>query len=191
MEIRQANMEDFDGIRALLKANHIDYINEKDKADGFVTTNMTDRQLEELIVQENGVTIAADQGKVLAFAFAASWDFWKEWPFFVYMIEKLPEFTFDGQPLTTKNCYQYGPVCLDKSIRGTGVFEQVFYASLAHMEPQHPIMATFINQINHRSYAAHTKKAMMAQAGTFQFNGNDYCLMACLTSSAKRSETVS
>lgn len=190
MEISRATMNDFDGIRALLRANHIDYISEKDKADGFVTTNMTDHQLEALIVQEHGVTIAEDQGKILAFAFAASWDFWKEWSFFAYMIERLPEFTFDGQVLTTKNCYQYGPVCLDKSIRGTGVFEQVFYASLAHMKPQYPIMATFINQINQRSYAAHTKKVMMAQAGTFQFNGNDYYLMACLTSTTKGNEII-
>ena len=191
MEIRQATMRDFDGIRALLKANHIDYINEEEKADGFVTTNMTDRQLEELIVKENGVTIATDQGKVLAFAFAASWDFWKEWPFFAHMIEKLPEFTFNGLVLCSKNCYQYGPVCLDKSIRGTGVFEQVFYASLAHMKPQYTIMTTFINQINHRSFAAHTKKAMMEQAGTFQFNGNDYYLMACLTILPKGKDATS
>ena len=42
-------------------------------------------------------------------------------------------------------------------------------------------MATFINQINPRSYAAHTRKVHMTEAGKFDFNNNHYYLMACPT----------
>lgn len=181
MIITQANMDDFDGIIELLRANHINYINKEDKSDGFVTTNFTDIQLETLIVNERGVTIAKENGKVLSFAMAASWEFWETWPFFAYMIDKLPEFSFMGQTLTKNNSYQYGPVCIDKSVRGTGLFEQVFYSSLATMKERYPIMATFINQINRRSYSAHTKKVPLMTLGNFQFNQNDYYLMACST----------
>ncbi len=180
MIVQQATLEDVQGILALLKANHVNYV--EDKSDGFVTTNMTEQQLAALITKENGVTIAKENGKVLAFAMAASWEFWSEWPFFTYMIEQLPKFTFDGQTLTVNNSYQYGPICIDKSVRGTGLFEQVFYASLSNMKERYPIMATFINQINQRSIAAHTRKGRMTEAGTFQFNQNDYYLMACSTS---------
>lgn len=182
MIITQATLADAEGVRALLKANHVNYIAEEDKKDGFVTTNLTDEQLEALIVKENGVTIAKDdQGKVVAFALAASWEFWAEWPLFAYMIEKLPEFTCEGETLTTENSYQYGPVCIDKSVRGTGVFEKVFFASLSNYAGRYPYMATFINQINDRSFAAHTRKAEMTKAGTFQFNGNNYYMMVCKT----------
>ena len=181
MMIAQATMYDFEGIRSLLKANHIDSISEKDKPDGFVTTNFTDAQLETLIVHEHGVTIAKENGKVLSFAMAASWEFWSEWPFFAHMIEKLPEFSFEGQVLTRENSYQYGPICIDKSVRGTGLFEKVFYASLASMKERYPIMATFVNQINHRSYAAHTKKVPLMTLGNFQYNQNNYYMMACST----------
>ncbi len=181
MIITQATMDDFAGIRELLKANHVDYIKEEDKVDGFVTTNMTDDQLTRLITVENGVTIAKEGDKVLAFAFAAPWEFWKEWPFFAYMIEHLEEYKFEGETLTTKNTYQYGPVCIDRSVRGSGTFEKVFFASLATMEDRFPIMATFINQVNGRSYAAHTRKGKMTEAGTFDFNNNHYYLMACRT----------
>ena len=122
MIITQATLADAAGVRALLKANHVNYIPEEDKKDGFVTTNLTDEQLEALIVKENGVTIAKDDnGKVVAFALAASWEFWSEWPLFAYMIEELSKFTCEGVTLTTENSYQYGPVCIDKSVRGTGV----------------------------------------------------------------------
>ncbi len=185
MIISLATMDDFNGILSLLKTYHVSYIREEDKADGFVTTNLTDEQLERLIVKERGVTVASENGRIFAFAFAASWNFWAEWPFFAYMIEKLPAYTFAGQIITTRNSYQYGPICLDKTVRGTGLFEQVFFASLASMKGRYPIMATFINQINGRSYAAHAKKAGMTQVGTFQYNDNDYYLMACSTSAER------
>ena len=86
MIISQANIEDVDGILSLLKANHISYIRAENKPDGFVTTNYTDAQLKALIVQERGVTIAKDNDQVLAFAMAASWEFWSDWAFFAYMI---------------------------------------------------------------------------------------------------------
>lgn len=186
MVIQQAKLEDMQGVLHLLKANHVSNLKETEKADGFVTTNMTTEQLERLITKENGVTIAREGKEVLAFAMAASWGYWSEWPFFAYMIEKLSEFSFEGQILTTENSYQYGPVCIDRSIRGSGVFEKVFYASLSSMKGHYPIMATFINQVNHRSYAAHTKKVAMEQVGTFQFNDNDYYLMSCFTDFSNR-----
>ena len=182
MQIVPASRADLDGIRALLKAKHVDNVRPQDRADGFVTTDITDEQLERLIVQEHGVTIAREEGRVLAFAFAADWAFWKEWPLFVYMMEKLPEFSFHGQVLTVENTYQYGPVCLDRTIRGSGVFERVFFASLATMRGRYPIMTTFINQVNGRSWAAHTRKAHMTRCGSFTFRRNVYDLMACSTS---------
>lgn len=183
MIITQATMNDFDNIVSLHRAYHTDFILPEDRTDGFVTTNFTPEQLETLITREQGVVVAKDEtGKVLAYATAASWEFWAQWPLFAYMIEHLPEYTLDGQKLTVQNSYQYGPVCVDKSVRGTGLFEQVFYASLASMKDRYPIMATFINQINGRSYAAHTKKVHLTTTGTFQFNQNNYYLMACSTS---------
>ncbi len=40
---------------------------------------------------------------------------------------------------------------------------------------------SFINQINGRSYAAHTKKAHMTEIGTFDVNDNHYWMMAIKT----------
>lgn len=181
MEILQAGMEDFEGVLRLLRANHADTLSEAEKADDFVTTNFTPEQMERLITKENGVTIAREGGSVLAFAMAAPWEYWAEWPLFTHMIEKLPEFSFAGQRLSVENSYQYGPMCVERSLRGTGLFERVFDASLASMKDRFPIMATFVNQVNARSYAAHSRKARMETSGTFDFNGNHYYLMACST----------
>lgn len=181
MEIMQATMNDLEGVMALHRKYHIDTIDPIDKPSGFVTTNFTPKQLEALVNEENGITIAKQDGIILSYAMAASWQFWSEWPFFAHMICELPHNSLEGQILSAENSYQYGPICVDTSLRGSGVFEQVFSASLAHMAKRYPIMVTFINQINHRSYAAHTRKVPMTTVGTFQYNNNDYYMMACPT----------
>lgn len=186
MEIRLATMADYEGIMALHRRYHINYISAEDKPSGFVTTNFTKEQMETLITEHNGVMVAVKDDEIVAYATAAPWSFWAEWPLFAYMIEHLEEYQLDGETITVENSYQYGPICVDTSVRGTGVFEEIFHASLASMKDRYPIMATFINQINPRSYAAHTRKVNMTLAGTFPFNNNQYYLMACPTTLSKR-----
>lgn len=175
MEVRFAKVSDIERILKLLKENHAD--NVVDKTNGFVTTNITREQLKDLIEKENGVVIAEEGEKLLSFAFAAPWKYWSQWPLFEYMIEILPDYKFKGESLSVENSYQYGPVCVDESARGNGVFEEVFFKSLESMN-RFPIMATFINTVNPRSYRAHTKKAGMEEIGKFKFNGNTYYFMA-------------
>lgn len=182
MKISQATLDDYDGILALHKIYHTDYISDEDRKDGFVTTNFTPEQLRALIVEESGVTIAKDKsGRVVAYAMAASWDFWSAWPLFAHMIDHLSEYTHAGEILTLGNSYQYGPICIDKKYRNSGLFEDVFFASLQSMSERYPYMVTFINRINGRSHAAHTKKVPMLIEGTFRFNDNNYYLLACKT----------
>jgi len=83
--------------------------------------------------------------------------------------------------LTRENTYQYGPVCVDRAYRGTGVFEEIFRASLREYAAKYPVMVTFVNQINPRSYAAHTRKAGMREIATFDFNDNHYWMLAIPT----------
>lgn len=175
MEVRFAEEKDIDRVLKLLKENHAD--NVVDRTNGFVTTNITREQLKDLIEKENGVVIVEDGEKLLSFAFAAPWEYWSQWPLFKYMIEILPEYTFEGERLSVENSYQYGPVCVDESVRGQGIFEEVLFKSLESMD-RFPIMATFINTVNPRSYAAHTKKVGMEEIGKFEFNGNIYYFMA-------------
>ena len=181
MEIRLAEINDIEGIVALHKQYHVNSISPADKADGFVTTNFTPEQLQALIEKERGVTIATNGNNVIAYAMAASWQFWSEWPLFIHMIAKLPEHSYNGQVLSVENSYQYGPICVDKAYRSTGVFEAMFYASLKSMMHRYPIMVTFINHINPRSFAAHTKKVNMDTVCNFQFNNNNYYMLACPT----------
>lgn len=191
MEVRLAKIEDMEGIKALLRKYHRDTISDEDRPDGFVTTAITDEQLAELIEKEKGVTIIADPSeggpdKVLGFCFAAPWEFWETWPLFRHMMDIIPNYEFEGKRLALSDTYQYGPMCVDRSIRGTGAFEALFFASLDQFRDRFPVMLTFVNQINKRSENAHNNKAHMETIGTFDFGDNHYFLMGIRTDASDK-----
>lgn len=174
MIYRNATLSDIPAINELQKKYHVLTISDEDKPDGFVTTLFTDEQFKELIEKENGLAIALDGDKVVGYAMAASWEYWSAWPLFEYMIKDLPSTKYLGHVLSTENSYQYGPICIHKAYRGSEVLPNLFEFSRSQMEKKYPIMITFINQINPRSYKAHTEKLGLEVIKSFEFNNNQY-----------------
>lgn len=130
--------------------------------------------------QEQGLFIARQQGQVVGYIMAASWQFWSAWPMFAYMIQDLPKLQYRGHTLSVDNSYQYGPVCLDKRVRGSGVLEDLFAFALQQMSRRYPVLVTFVNKNNPR-HAAHTRKVGLEVIAEFEYNNNHYYEMACLT----------
>ena len=174
MIYRNANFDDIEAISKLQEKYHVLTINEDDKKDGFVTTLFTTEQFKEIIEKENGLAIACDGDKVVGYAMAASWEFWSKWPLFQFMIADLPSTTYLGEVLSTENSYQYGPICIDKVYRTSDVLPNLFEFSRQQMSKRYPIMITFINHINPRSYEAHTRKLGIDVIKNFDFNNNHY-----------------
>jgi len=174
MNIKIADLSDIEGVLKLHYKYQINSIAEQDKEDGFITTPFTGEQLTELINREKGLFVAIKDGEVVAYVMAASWQFWSAWPMFAHMIKGLPRLNYLGQSLSVDNSYQYGPICVDGSVRGTGVLEQIFDFARQEMAKRYPILVTFINKINTRSYEAHTRKLGLEVIQEFEYNKNEY-----------------
>ena len=174
MQTRIATIDDIDEVLKLHYKYQIDSIKEEDKKDGFVTTPFTKEQLTKLINEEQGLFVTLKDDKVVAYVMAASWGFWSAWPMFAYMIKDLPNLEYIGQKLSIENSYQYGPVCVDKSVRSSGALEEIFEFARNEMSKRYPILVTFINKINPRSYEAHTRKIGLEVIKEFEYNGNNY-----------------
>ena len=178
MKYITASADDIDAVLALHEKYHIDSIEQEDKKDGFVTTQFTPGLLLELINKEKGLFIAKDRGQVAAYAMSASWDFCSRWPMFRYMISCLHELNYMGQIVSVENSYQYGPVCVDKKYRGSGVFEKLFDFARMEMNKKYPILITFVNKINPRSVKVHVDKLGLDLLKEFRFNNNNYLELA-------------
>lgn len=182
MQLKIATVEDINGILTLHNKYQKDSIKQEDIKDGFVTTAFTKEQLNDIIQKEQGIFIAIKDNKVLAYVMSASWKYWGVWPMFAYMINELPNLKYNGITPTIDNSYQYGPVCVDKSIRGTGVLEKLFNFALESMSKRYKILITFVNKINPRSFAAHKRKLGLDILQEFNYNDNNYYEMAYDTS---------
>jgi len=174
MKLKIAELSDINKVLKLHFRYQIDSIKEEDKKDGFVTTAFTKEQLTELIEKEQGLFIALKEDEVVAYVMSASWHFWSRWPMFAFMIEHLGELEYLGQKLSVENSYQYGPVCIDKSVRGSGVLEAIFDFAREAMSKRFPILVTLINKVNPRSYEAHTRKLGLEVLHEFSYNSNNY-----------------
>jgi len=181
MQLKNAELSEIDDVLKLHSRYQVHSIAEEDMADGFVTTQFTKEQIADLINKENGLFIAKKNDVVVAYVMAASWKFWSVWPMFAFMIKALPNLEYRGKRLSIENSYQYGPICIDKSVRGTGVLEAIFEFAKNTMSKRFPILVTFVNKTNERSYQAHKRKLGLDVIQEFEFNGNNYYEMACLT----------
>ncbi len=181
MQLKNAELSEIDDVLKLHYRYQVDSIAAEDKADGFVTTPFTKEQMADLINKENGLFIAKKDDVVVAYVMAASWNFWSVWPMFAFMINALPNLEYRGNKLSIENSYQYGPICIDKSVRGTGVLEAIFEFAKNKMSKKFPVLVTFVNKTNERSYQAHKRKLGLDVIQEFEFNGNNYYEMACLT----------
>ena len=183
IQLKIADLSDMDDVLALHSKYQVDSITAEDRKDGFITTAFSKDQLTRLVAEEKGLFIARNNGAVAAYVMAASWRYWAAWPMFRFMAEGLSSLQYAGLRLSAENSYQYGPVCLDKSVRGSGLLEKIFNFSKCEMSHRFDVLVTFINKNNSRSYQAHVRKLGLDVIDEFEFNGNEYYEMACLTKS--------
>jgi GNAT superfamily N-acetyltransferase len=172
--VRAAKLTDIPGVIALQSLYLFANLSEQERAQGFVTTPFTAEQITRVIEEEAGLYIAVQGEKIIGYAFGASWGFWSEWPIFNYMVERFSQFTFDNQVFTTQNSYQYGPICVDISMRGKGVAEALFGAVKTVMSKRYTLGLTFINQVNAISIAFHTRKLGLVIVDEFEFKDKQY-----------------
>ncbi|ADV46109.1 GNAT family N-acetyltransferase [Nitratifractor salsuginis] len=181
MIIREARLEDIPAVLALHRRYQIATIAPEDRADGFVTTDFDAPLLQELIEAERGLFVAMKERQAMGYVMAASWDYCARWPIFRQMIRNLPSLRYRGRKLDTANSYQYGPVCIAKEHRGSGLLEALFEYAREAMRLRYEVLVTFVNKANPRSYAAHSRKLGLETIAEFSFGENEYYELACLT----------
>lgn len=180
MKIRKAIRTDIPGVMELQGNNLLSNVPENERANGFVTTPFTVAQIEECITQE-GLFVAEIEKTIIAYAFAASWQYFAQWPIFTYMVSRFESIHFRNEEITTENSFQYGPICIDQNYRGSGLFQKLFELMRTSMSERYPIGVTFINKINTRSFEAHTKKLNLEVIDEFEFNANNFYGLAFYT----------
>lgn len=176
MITRFATESDIDSILRLQSLNLYSNLSPAELTQGFVTTPITAEQIKVILAQA-GLFVAEEEGKVIGYAYAGSWDYFFQWGIFPYMLSRLTQTDFCGEAITADNSFQYGPVCLDRAWRGSGTFPQLFATMRSSLAERYPIGITFINRLNQRSLKAH-QKLNLEIIDEFEFNQGSYYSLA-------------
>ncbi len=177
MSTRVGQASDIEGILVLQERNLYTNLSESERANGFVTTPFTKPLIHNLLSQ-TGVFVVENNAEIFGYAFAGNWEFFSQWSIFPFMLSRLTQLQYKGKQIPVENSFQYGPVCLDHSLRGSGVFSQLFATMRFHFASRFPIGVTFINRLNPRSLAAHTRKLDLEIIDEFEFEGRSYYSLA-------------
>ncbi len=177
MLIRVGEAADIKGILVLQEKNLYTNLSESERTNGFVTTPFTKTLIHDLLLQ-TGVFVVEDNTEVFGYAFAGTWEFFSQWAIFPFMVSRFTQLQYKGKQITVQNSFQYGPVCLDLSLRGSGVLSQLFETVRCHFASCFPMGVTFINRLNLRSLAAHTRKLDLDIIDEFEFEGRGYYSLA-------------
>ncbi len=177
-QTRLGNSSHISGVLELQGQNLFKNLSEEELKNGFVTTPFTNDQVEKIIEQKGLFVSLNEQGRVIAYVFAGSWDYFSQWEIFKVMTSRFPQLYFGNVPVTTENSFQYGPICIHKDYRGQGIINRIFEAMRLVFVEKYPISITFINKINVISERAHTQKLGWQIVDEFEYNNNTYIALA-------------
>jgi hypothetical protein len=177
IKLELAQLDNIPGILTLQELYLVSNLSEREKEAGFVTTPFTTTQLTDIIEQE-GLFVAKDGSRIVAYIFAGSWDFFSQWPIFNYITAQFPDLRFLDFNITTTLTFQYGPICIAKEYRGQGLINSFFEFMRIHLVKKYPLSLTFINKTNIPSTKAHTEKLKWTIIADFIFNNNEYYILA-------------
>jgi hypothetical protein len=177
IQFETARNTDIGDVLALQQLYLVSNMTEEEKALGFVTTPFSAEQLQKVISLE-GLFVAKDNNKIIAYIFAASWEYFSQWAIFTHMTPMLPGLSFKEFKMADTNTFQYGPICIDKKYRGKGLINPFFDFMRVHLLKRFPVGITFINKTNVPSQKAHIEKLKWSIIGDFQFNNNNYFILA-------------
>jgi L-amino acid N-acyltransferase YncA len=166
VHLRRLLPADLPGILALQKANLKTTLD--DLSQGFLSVEFTEQQFIEMD-GNTAVVVALDGNEIVGYLCGTSWEHGRHFLVLRAMTDALRDVTFEDIPLTALNSCIYGPVCVAKAARGTGILEGLFGKFRELAAPRYAYCVLFIADKNNRSLRAHVRMGM-TPVGTFIVN---------------------
>jgi hypothetical protein len=180
---RRFHPDDLPEVMRIQSANQIPNLSRDEQSDGFLSAEFAPEQFaqmdREIPMIVAIVTAAGDCGSRLAgYMCGCSLASGATVPLLAQMASLLPATLYKSKPVDQYRAFIYGPVCVDRPMRGKGVLEGLFKVYKNQLAGKFDIGILFVSLDNLRSLRAHIHKLGMIKLRDFSFNGKDYGLLA-------------
>jgi hypothetical protein len=177
MRYARTDGSNYAGILALQEANLFGNLSAEARADGYLSARFSRAQFERM--NADVAVVAATQGdRVAGYLCASSVDFNRQFPLLAAMIRCYDDVTFRGRSLAEQNTFVYGPVCVARTDRGSGVLRGMFDELRREVAGRFDAGACFVAAGNARSLAAHQQGLGMLRVAEFEFQQRGYHILA-------------
>jgi hypothetical protein len=178
MEIDRATEKDYQGILELQSRYYIKNLGLKEQKDGFLSAEFSLSQIAAM-AQDLGIAVAREGATVAGYMCASRADMTPRPPILDSMLKSLENVIFHGKRLSPTPMFVYGPVCIDEAHRGRGVLKGLFDRLKAPLVGRFEVGVAFVAADNPRSLRAHVGGLGMERVGRFEYDGNEYHVVAC------------
>ncbi len=167
---------DFEGILKLQAVNLPSNIsNDEAQKEGFVTL-VHDIELLELTNSPYPHIIAKDKDKIVGYALVTTIDKVPHIPLLQSTLVDLNGVAYKDAIILESNFFIMGQVCIDKSYRGQGIFQELYQNMKIQMSSDFEFIITEISINNPRSIKAH-KKVGFEILKVHEDNGGDWAIV--------------
>jgi L-amino acid N-acyltransferase YncA len=147
--------QDLQGILDLQLENHLTTLSAEEKeSQGFVTVRHTYEQLEEMNTIAPHI-IAKNENEVVGYILAMTKASRSLIPVLIPMFDQFDKVLYNGKSVSEYEYMVVGQVCVGKSQRGKGLFDQMYQAYQQAFQSSYDFAITEIALSNVRSLAAH------------------------------------
>jgi hypothetical protein len=122
--------------------------------------------------------VATEGDRVAGYLCASSVEFNRQFPLLAAMLRCYDKVTWAGRSLAELNTFVYGPVCVARTDRGSGVLRGMFATLLREVAGRFDAGACFVAAGNARSLAAHQHGLGMQPVAEFEFQQRGYHILA-------------
>lgn len=128
-------------------------------ANGFLSLRYTEEMFRR-VNDELAIVVAVAEGRVVGYLCAKCFPYAVEFPVLKALIEHMSGREIGGVTISAATAFVYGPVCVSRLVRGTGVPAGMWAALRGLVEPCRKVAVLFIADTNKRSLRAHEKLGM-------------------------------
>ena len=176
--IRQATLDDVQGISQLLAKYYFGRLSDAQKARGFISVEFTIAELEHMVCSPGMVVAVAEDGAIAAVAGSSPVPSEGGDGIFQKIDSLVGQVEYNGQLLSAYRLCLYGPVCVDEAFGGQGLSAKLWQGFKEMMRGRYDVGLPFVSLSNPASLKAHRDKLGMTQVCEFDVEDRSYALLA-------------
>jgi hypothetical protein len=169
--------DDLSEVLRIQRANLIENLSPAQRRQGFLSVEFLPEQLEQ-INEEIPIIVADLGGSLGGYVFGTTLESSRRVPILAHMMELFTEVRFQDRHLYRFRSFMYGPICVDDSLRGTGILEGLFAELCRQITGRFDLGVSFVSRANPRSLEAHVRKLRMIEIAKFEFEDKPFHMLA-------------